>query len=66
MSYNPITLILTDNNLIGPTYVDWKRNLDIVLTKNNLKNGITLIPNEKWVLLKYHLNNNQKSNTKHL
>ena len=33
MSYNPITLILTDNNLIGPTYVDWKRNLDIVLTK---------------------------------
>ena len=37
MSYNPITLILTDNKLIGPNYVDWKRNLVIVLTSEQLK-----------------------------
>ena len=30
ISYNPITLILTDNKLIEPNYIDWKRNLDIV------------------------------------
>ena len=36
MSYNPINLILTINKLIGPNYVDWKRNLDIVLTFEEL------------------------------
>ena len=31
MSYNLINLILTTNKLIKPNYVDWKRNLDIIL-----------------------------------
>ena len=30
ISYNRITLILTNNKLIEPNYIDWKRNLDIV------------------------------------
>ena len=37
MSYNPINLILTTNKLIETNYVDWKRNLDIVLTSEELK-----------------------------
>ena len=36
MSYNPINLILTTNKLTRPNYVDWKRNLDIVLTFEEL------------------------------
>ena len=36
-SYNMITLILTDNKLTGPNYVDWKRNMDIVLIVQQLK-----------------------------
>ena len=31
MYLNPITLIFINNKLIEPNYVDWKRNLDIVL-----------------------------------
>ena len=37
MSYNRINLILTTNKLIGLKYVDWKKNLDIVLTLEKLK-----------------------------
>ena len=37
MSYNPINLILTTDKLIEPNYVDWKKNLDIVLTLEELK-----------------------------
>ena len=37
ISYNLINLILTINKLIGPNYVDWKRNLDIVLTSEEIK-----------------------------
>ncbi|XP_019255051.1 PREDICTED: uncharacterized protein LOC109233626 [Nicotiana attenuata] len=29
--FNPLNDILTQNKLEGPNYVDWKRNLDIVL-----------------------------------
>ena len=36
MSYNPINLILTINKLTGPNHVDWKRNMDIVLTSEEL------------------------------
>ena len=36
MSYNMINLILTTNKLMGPNYVDWKRNLGIVLTQEKL------------------------------
>ena len=37
MSYKPINLILTTNKLIRPNYMDWKMNLDIVLTLEELK-----------------------------
>ena len=38
ISYNFITLILTNDKLIGPNYVDWKeKNLDIVLIVEELK-----------------------------
>ena len=37
MSYNPITLFLTNNKLTRPNYVDWKTNLEIALTKKQLK-----------------------------
>ena len=30
-SFSPLIAILNQNKLIGPNYVDWKRNLDIVL-----------------------------------
>lgn len=32
MSFNPIAIILNQNKLTRPNYVDWKRNMDIVLT----------------------------------
>jgi hypothetical protein len=31
-SFSPLASILNQNKLTGPNYVDWKRNLDIVLT----------------------------------
>ena len=37
MSYNHINHILTTNKLTEPNYIDWKRNLDIVLTSEELK-----------------------------
>ena len=37
MLYNLINLILTTNRLSRPNYVDWKMNLDIVLTSKELK-----------------------------
>ncbi|XP_019235065.1 PREDICTED: uncharacterized protein LOC109215449, partial [Nicotiana attenuata] len=36
-SFNPLTSILNQNKLEGPNYVDWKRNLDIVLTAEGYK-----------------------------
>ena len=36
-SFNPLTTILNQNKLEGPNYVDWKRNLDIVLTAEGFK-----------------------------
>ena len=30
-SFSPLSTILNQNKLTGPNYVDWKRNLDIVL-----------------------------------
>lgn len=35
MSYNLIKLILTNNKLTEPNYVDWKRNLAIVPNTSN-------------------------------
>ena len=37
MSYNSINLILITNKSIKPNYVNWKRNLDILLTLEELK-----------------------------
>jgi len=40
-SFNPLATILTQNKLEGPNYVDWKRNLDIVLTAEEYKFVLT-------------------------
>ena len=37
---NPLATILNHNKLNGENYIDWKRNLDIVLTAENLKGVI--------------------------
>ena len=59
MSYNIINLILTTNKLIEQHYVDWKRNLNIILTLEEL-NWVTqeidpFTPNE-------HSNQEEKDN----
>ena len=38
---SPLAMILTQNKLTGENYVDWKRNLDIVLTVENHKMVLT-------------------------
>ena len=38
---SPLAMILTQKNLTGENYVDWKRNLDIVLTAENHKTVLT-------------------------
>ena len=38
---SPLAMILTQNKLTGENYVDWKRNLDIVLTVKNHKMVLT-------------------------
>ena len=40
-SFNPLVTILNQNKLIGSNYVDWKRNLDIVLTAEEHKYVLT-------------------------
>ncbi|KAL5579677.1 hypothetical protein UlMin_012119 [Ulmus minor] len=37
MSFNPLSVILSQNKLIGENFTDWKRNLNIVLTYENHK-----------------------------
>ena len=37
MTFNPLAVILKENKLIGPNYIDWKRNLDIVLAAKEYK-----------------------------
>ena len=32
MAFNPLAVILKENKLDGTNYIDWKRNMDIVLT----------------------------------
>lgn len=36
-SFSPLMVILKENKLTGPNYIDWKRNLDIVLTAEEYK-----------------------------
>ena len=31
-TFNPLATIFNQNKLVGSNYVDWKQNLDIVLT----------------------------------
>ena len=38
---SPLAMILTQNKLMGENYVDWKRNLDIVLAAENHKIVLT-------------------------
>ena len=40
-SFNPLSAILNQNKLNGQNYVDWKRNLDIVLTADGYKFALT-------------------------
>ncbi|KAL8098241.1 hypothetical protein AgCh_031118 [Apium graveolens] len=37
MGFNPLFTILKDNKLTRPNYIEWKRNLDIVLTAEEYK-----------------------------
>ena len=37
MAFNPLATILKENKLDGTNYIDWKRNLDIVLTAEDCK-----------------------------
>ena len=40
-SFSPLVTILNQNKLIGSNYVNWKRNLDIVLTAEEHKYVLT-------------------------
>ena len=40
-SFSPLVTILNQNKLTGSNYVDWKRNLDIVLTVKEHKYVLT-------------------------
>ena len=40
-AFNPLSAILNQNKLNGQNYVDWKRNLDIVLTAEGYKYVLT-------------------------
>ena len=37
MAFNLLVVILKENKLNGTNYIDWKRNLDIVLTAKDYK-----------------------------
>ena len=40
-SFSPLVTILNQNKMIGSNYVDWKRNLDIILTTEEHKYVLT-------------------------
>ena len=40
-SFNPLSVILKENKLTGPNYIDWKRNLNLVLTAEGYKFVLT-------------------------
>ena len=42
-SFNPLSIILKEHKLTGPNYIDWKHNLDIVLTAEEYKFVLTEI-----------------------
>ena len=41
MAFNPLVVILKENKLDETNYIDWKRNLDIILTAENYKIVLT-------------------------
>ena len=40
-SFNPLSVILKENKLIGPNNIDWKKNLNLVLTAEGYKFVLT-------------------------
>ena len=42
-SFNPLSVILKENKLTGPNYIDWKCNLNLVLTVEGYKFVLTKI-----------------------
>ena len=40
-SFNPLSVILKENKFTGPNYIDWKRNLNLVLTIEEYKFVLT-------------------------
>ena len=40
-SFNSLTIILKESKLTEPNYIDWKRNLDIMLTAEEYKFVLT-------------------------
>ena len=40
-SFNPLFVILKENKLTSPNYIDWKKNLNIVLTAEEYKFVLT-------------------------
>ena len=40
-SFNPLSIILKENKLTGPNYIDWKRNLNLVLIAEEYKFVLT-------------------------
>ena len=36
-SFNTLSVILKENKLTGPNYIDWKKNLNLVLTAEEYK-----------------------------
>ena len=39
--FNPLSVILKENKLTGPNYIDWKRNLNLVFTAQEYKFVLT-------------------------
>ena len=40
-SFKPLFVILKENKLTGPNYIDWKRNLNLILTAEEYKFVLT-------------------------
>ena len=42
-SFNPLSIILKENKIVGTNYIDWKRNLNLVLTAEDYNFVLTEI-----------------------
>ena len=40
-SFNPLSIILNENKVTRPNYIDWKKNLNLVLTAREYKYVLT-------------------------